>query len=211
MTRAGWNALEERVNDEVCRGRKWWIFRFCDHYFLSLDRKGRIRALPPQEGGVGGAIGRLLGRAFRVRLPSALATAVVRLPLLTKTQLTRAGALPSSALTRLPAYGKAGRKTTGILDVITREFPLISGRPGYAPLIPRGTPGFNAVFRTHVEGHAIAYMRLHGIRHATLYINRLAPCLRVCQRMIPRALPKGYVLRVVTSDRRMWTYESMHG
>lgn len=65
--------------------------------------------------------------------------------------------------------------------------------------MPKGTPGFNILTRTHVEGEAAAIMRQQGMNHADLYINRASPCTipQGCDALLPRMLPEGALLRVV--------------
>jgi hypothetical protein len=132
MTSDEWSALEESVREQVCRGCEALVFG-CPFGGLTIDRQGRLVVREAVMNGVGGAIARLLGRVAEVRIPGALADAAVRLPIRVKTRLATAGALPSP-FARLPKYGNAGRKTTGILDVVTREFPLLSGRPTRSPI-----------------------------------------------------------------------------
>ena len=94
---------------------------------------------------------------------------------------------------RVPAY--AGGKTQGALRIGGGDpIDLISGTAGPAASIPKGTPGFDAYVRTHVEGHAAALLRQRGGGHATLYINKV-PCTN-CARNLERALPEGAVLEV---------------
>jgi RHS repeat-associated protein len=105
---------------------------------------------------------------------------------------------PSPA-SRLPERPNDKGKTTGILVADGQEYgPIVSGKSGPAADIPRGTPGFNGVTKTHVEGHASAIMRQTGAINGTLYINN-QPCLgpRGCDSMLPRMLPEDATLRVV--------------
>ena len=96
---------------------------------------------------------------------------------------------------RLPARLGQRAKTTGILRVGTQEISIVSGRTGFASDIPRGTRGFSAYPKTHVEGHAAAYMRQTGAQSGTLYLNNI-PC-RSCEKLLARMLPEGATLRVV--------------
>jgi SCP1.201-like deaminase len=207
MTEDEWRELEDAVLDEACPGG-WQDAVFgCPIAGLTWDEDGELVPIEIKEMGVGSGLFRFLTRAGRVlSVPEALGRAITRIPLALKTKLVAAGILRSPAA-RLPAY--TGGKTQGVLDLGTRELSLISGRTGYAQGIPTGTPGFNAYFRTHVEGHAVAYMRQNGIREATVYINQTAPCAGTCMRMIPRALPDGYVLRVVGSDGRIFVFRGV--
>ena len=104
-----------------------------------------------------------------------------------------------------PAY--TGGKTQGILQAGAKEIDLISGYAGPASQIPRGTPGFNNLVRSHVEAHAAAVMRMEGLSEATLYINRI-PCASVngCNAMLPRMLPEGARLTVHGPDDFVRTY-----
>jgi hypothetical protein len=76
-------------------------------------------------------------------------------------------------------------------------FPIESGAFGPAMDIPKGTPGFNNVVRSHVEGHAAAYMRKNNIRGASLIINN-DPCTvgPGCHNNLIYMLPEGARLRV---------------
>lgn len=95
---------------------------------------------------------------------------------------------------RVPPYAGKG-KAQGVLDGDSgRQLDLTSGRAGAAARVPKGTPGFDAYLRTHVEGHAAAEMREKGIDRATLYINKV-PCPN-CDRNLPKAVPKGAELTV---------------
>lgn len=53
--------------------------------------------------------------------------------------------------------------------------------------------------RTHVEGHAAAYMNQHGITEATVYINNPSICAN-CTSNFPRMLNPGSQLNVVLPD-----------
>jgi len=111
-------------------------------------------------------------------------------------------------LLRLPARMGTGAKTTGLLVANHQEITIVSGRTGYASNIPQGTSGFNGVVRTHVEGHAAAFMRQNNVQNATLYINNV-PCSRAgigCHQMLPRMLPEGSSLRVVGPNNFSKTY-----
>ena len=63
-------------------------------------------------------------------------------------------------LLRLPVRLGQRAKTTGILVANHRDITIVSGRTGFASEIPPGKKGwgFNAYTRTHIEGHATAYM-----------------------------------------------------
>jgi SCP1.201-like deaminase len=207
MSEEEWAELERAVIDEACPGGWQEALVGCPIIGLTWDEDGELAPIELQEMGIGSGLLKLLTRAKPVlSVPRALGQAIPRIPLALKNKLVAAGVLRSPGA-RLPAY--TGGKTQGVLDLGTRELQLISGRTGYAQGIPRGTSGFNAYFRTHVEGHAVAYMRRHGIREATVYINQAAPCAGTCMRMIPRALPEGYVLRVVGSEGRTFIFRGV--
>jgi hypothetical protein len=98
----------------------------------------------------------------------------------------------------LPPY-KEGGKTYGLLMAGESELPLVSGVNGPAASIPKGTKGFDAYTRTHVEGHAAAFMREHGIKSAQLHINNPSICGN-CDRLLPRMLETGSQLEVILPD-----------
>ncbi len=124
---------------------------------------------------------------------------------------TPAGARPydPQLAAMVPAWGQGGAKTVGWLDLGDGEtIKLISGIKGPSEQMPRairgvrqGTPGFNSLTRTHVEGHAAALMRLSGAPEGTLYINRL-PCASApgCDNMLPRMIPQGCHLTIYGPD-----------
>jgi RHS repeat-associated protein len=96
-----------------------------------------------------------------------------------------------------PRPGNKG-PTTGTLVVDGRQSPqMSSGWDGPAEQIPRGTPGFDIVTRTHVEGHAAAQMRLDGVESAELFINNVEGPCSSCDKLLPTMLPSGAELRVV--------------
>ncbi len=98
----------------------------------------------------------------------------------------------------LPPYVE-GQGTNGILyDARGRwQAALESGWEGPAASMPRGTSGYDLITRTHVEGHAAAWMSQNGVTDATLYINNPVICSS-CSRLLPRMLPSGSNLTVVT-------------
>ena len=207
MTAEEWRDLEDEVLDEVCPSGWEGVVFGCSVAGLTLNEEGELEPIQIMENGVGSAVGRLARWAVGAKsLPSvgrALTNVSTRIPLSLKNSLVARGVLQSPA-SRLPTY--AGGKTTGIVDFGFEEVRHVSGRLGPAANIPRGSPGFNAYFRTHVEGHAVAEMIQRGIPKATVYINQAAPCAGTCMRMIPRALPAGYELRVVGSTGRVYTF-----
>jgi len=96
----------------------------------------------------------------------------------------------------LPEY-TAGSKTIGLLGRPgSPGIPIFSGVNGPAQQMPKGTPGFNAYTRTHVEGHVAALMRLSGIKDATLVINNPRICIP-CFQNLPSMLPVGSRLTVI--------------
>jgi hypothetical protein len=99
---------------------------------------------------------------------------------------------------KLPEFLPRG-KTTGVLQTSAGETELISGRAGPASAMPRGSPGFDGISKTHVEGHAAALMQQKGVSDGTLYINNPKICDR-CAQNLPSMLAEGSTLRVVTPD-----------
>lgn len=95
----------------------------------------------------------------------------------------------------LPRFVPGG-KTSGEFQTPTMSVPLRSGYEGAAASVPTGTPGFDIITRSHVEGHAAALMRQHKITHGTLYINNPTIC-DPCAKLLPRMLPPGSILDVV--------------
>ncbi len=98
-----------------------------------------------------------------------------------------------------PARSGNQGPTSGVLCNNGNQFQLLSGRSGPAQNVPRGTPGFDAYTRTHVEGHAVALMREKGMDQATLYINNPVICPN-CSRNLPTMLPPGGSLTVILPD-----------
>jgi hypothetical protein len=78
---------------------------------------------------------------------------------------------------QVPPYGQKGDKTTGVLDLSDGRVlpPQDSGYNGPALDMPKPRPGMDRTLVTHVEAHSVAAMREHGVKNATLYINR-EPC-----------------------------------
>jgi RHS repeat-associated protein len=98
----------------------------------------------------------------------------------------------------LPEYVNGG-KTTGVLRTDasgTNDVAFQSGVDGPARSMPKGAPGYDLMTRTHVEGHAAAWMTQNGLSDATLYINNPKIC-DSCQTFLPRMLPPGANLTVV--------------
>jgi hypothetical protein len=105
---------------------------------------------------------------------------------------------------QLPTFTSGG-KTTAVLRTQSGDVPLLSGRAGPAASLPKGTPGFNAISKTHVEGHAGAVMRQRGIKEATIYINNPRICVP-CERNLATMLPAGSKLTVVLPDGTSKTF-----
>ena len=89
--------------------------------------------------------------------------------------------------------------TLGVLRTPAGDFDLASGWNGYAPMMPKGSPGFDIVTRTHVEGGAAALMRRQGISEGVLYINNPEIC-GSCAKYLPRMLQPGRTIQVVLPD-----------
>jgi nucleic acid/nucleotide deaminase of polymorphic system toxin len=98
----------------------------------------------------------------------------------------------------LPPF-KPGGPTSGHLYTPKGNLPLKSGMKGPAKSIPKGSAGFNAYSKTHVEGHAVAWMKQNRIKNGIVYINNPVICDN-CMNMLPRMLPCGSHLTVVTPD-----------
>ena len=97
MTKGRWRSLEALVEEQVCRG--WTsVVIGCPYGGLTVDRRGRITVQQVEGGGIGGALARLFGRAARLRLPSVMADAALRLPIRVKTMLAVAGEIVSPGL-----------------------------------------------------------------------------------------------------------------
>jgi hypothetical protein len=86
--------------------------------------------------------------------------------------------------------------TIGVLRTPAGDFDLASGWRGYAGMMPKGSPGFDIVTRTHVEGQAAALMQRQGIGEGVLYINNPIICPN-CTRNLPYMLGRGRTLQVV--------------
>ena len=204
MTQEEYEDFENQIRDEVCPGGWQEALGGCSFAGLMLE-DGELKPIEIQQMGIGSGLARLLSGAGRA-LPSvgqAISKVTTRLPLAMRTRLVQAGVLRPPSL---PTYGTLGTKTSGVIDIGARQVSQVSGRVGPAADVPLGTPGFNAYFRTHVEGHAVALMRQNGVREAVVYINRAAPCAGTCMKMIPRALPQGSTLRVIGSDGRVFVF-----
>jgi RHS repeat-associated protein len=86
--------------------------------------------------------------------------------------------------------------TLGVLRTPKGNFDLSSGWSGPAASMPKGSSGFDIVTRTHVEGHAAAFMQKQGIQEGTLYINNPVICPS-CDRNLPYMLGPGRTMQVV--------------
>ena len=93
----------------------------------------------------------------------------------------------------------AGKKTEGVLETADGSYYLKSGRQGPASKMPPGSSGFNGYTKTHVEGHAAALMHQQGLTEARVYVNNPKICSS-CTRFLPRMLPPGSKLEVVTPN-----------
>jgi len=111
---------------------------------------------------------------------------------------------PLRSILELPPFTKGG-KTSGVLRTPTGDIALSSGRAGPATSLPKGTPGFNAITSTHVEGHAAAIMRQQGIQEATIFINNPRICLP-CRQNLAHMLPPGARLTVMFPDGSSTTF-----
>ncbi|MEX0675931.1 MAG: DddA-like double-stranded DNA deaminase toxin [Pirellulales bacterium] len=156
----------------------------------------------------GGTPAGLQSTGIEFEIASALLAgpAVLRLgkAVLGKAVLKKAVTKSSTSIPKLPTYS-AGGKTTGVLRTSSGDVPLLSGRAGPAGSLAKPTPGFNAVTKTHVEGHAAAIMRQQGIKEATIYINNPKICLP-CQQNLANMLPSGSKLTVVLPDGTTRTF-----
>lgn len=84
-------------------------------------------------------------------------------------------------------------------DYVTQTRKRMARENGPASTMPKGTPGFDIITRTHVEGHAAAFMQQEAITNGTLYINNPTVC-ESCTRLLPRMLDEGSRLNVVLPD-----------
>ncbi len=112
-----------------------------------------------------------------------------------------AGELAANSTTvalSLPEFVPRG-KTTGALRTPTGDITMTSGWDGPSSLMPPGASGFDIISKCHVEGHAAAYMREQGLNEATLFINNPSVCVS-CVKNLPKMLPPGASLRIVTPD-----------
>jgi SCP1.201-like deaminase len=91
----------------------------------------------------------------------------------------------------------AGKKTAGILETTEGDYYLISGKNGPASKMGGKGSGFDNYTKTHVEGHAAALMHQLGIMEARVYVNNPRICTP-CTNLLPRMLPPGAKLEVVT-------------
>ena len=105
---------------------------------------------------------------------------------------------------KLPPY--RGGHTMGSFHSPTLNVMIRSGYDGPTSLMPKGSPGLDIVTKTHVEAHAAALMRQHGIREATLYINNPDSC-PFCIKYVPRMLPSESVLHVILPNGTVVTFK----
>jgi hypothetical protein len=108
---------------------------------------------------------------------------------------------------RMPAF--RGEETFGVLQSPGRaDKVFISGDGGPTSMMPKYSPGFDIVTRTHVEGHAAATMRYLGISRATLYINNPTIC-PPCFERLPKMLPPNAILEVVLPSGRRIPFKGL--
>ena len=97
----------------------------------------------------------------------------------------------------IPAY--AGKKSEGVLETAEGDYYLKSGREGPASKMGGKGSGFDNYTKTHVEGHAAALMHQLGLTEARVYVNNPRICTP-CTKLLPRMLPPGAKLEVVTPN-----------
>jgi SCP1.201-like deaminase len=113
----------------------------------------------------------------------------------TQSALPFPGGLPPQLAPYVP-----GGKTSGIFQSPNNpDIALQSGYDGPAASM-RGSPGYDGITLSHVEGHAAALMREQGSMEGTLYINNPKIC-DSCTLLLPRMLPPGATLNVVFPDK----------
>jgi hypothetical protein len=109
--------------------------------------------------------------------------------------ITRPSAIPADAAPfdqavagQVPRYGLKGDKTTGVLALPDGRVlpPQDSGYTGPTSRMPQPRRGMDRYLMAHVEAHAVASMREHKAKQATLYINKVP-----CQYTGPRGRPWG--------------------
>lgn len=103
---------------------------------------------------------------------------------------------------------KPGGKTSGLLRTPKGDELFTSGVEGPASAMPKGSPGFDIVTRTHAEGHAAAWMRQNGVMEATLHINNFEICPS-CMKLLNRMLPPGAELTVITPNGVRVTFKGI--
>lgn len=101
-----------------------------------------------------------------------------------------------------------GGKTSGILQTSTDEILLQSGTQGPAADMPPGSLGFDGYTKTHVEGHAAAFMWQNRIDDATLFINNPEIC-DSCMSLLSRMLPPGATLRVILPNGTVMEFKGI--
>ena len=94
-------------------------------------------------------------------------------------------------------YG--GGKTEGILATGDGDYYLKSGRQGPASMMGGKGSGFDSYTKSHVERHAAALMHQLGLTEARVYVNNPRICAP-CTKLLPRMLPPGAKLEVVTPN-----------
>jgi RHS repeat-associated protein len=153
---------------------------------VGLGAGGARGRLPPRGGGGGGQRGARPPGAAPTNPPRGNTSFSKPLP-----------GMGSGVHPSLPP--RTGRQTQGIFSHGGVEVQLESKVKGPGQSLA-SLPGLDFKARTalsHVEGHAAAVMRQHGIMEADLYINYVGgPCPVYCQPSIPSLLPPGAKLRV---------------
>jgi hypothetical protein len=84
-----------------------------------------------------------------------------------------------------------------VLESAEGDYYLRSGKAGPASKMGGKGSGFDNYTKTHVEGHAAALMHQLGIMEARVYVNNPRICA-ACTKLLPRMLPPGAKLEVVT-------------
>ncbi|MEV6242633.1 RHS repeat-associated core domain-containing protein [Lentzea sp. NPDC051838] len=97
------------------------------------------------------------------------------------------------------------RRSTGILDVGTEQFPISSGPGGHSELV-KDLPGRTRQNADHVETHAAAFLRSNpGIRKAVLYVqnakNQMCTGPNGCAANLEDMLPEGVQMWVYMNGR----------
>jgi len=107
---------------------------------------------------------------------------------------------------RVPAWGKNGAKTTGVLEVGDGAPVEVTSGESNLTAVLKDLPdnalqrtGLRGDLQTHVEAQTAISMRLNGIDNATLYINRAfcgTDSWQGCSQFFQRYLAKGQTVTV---------------